>query len=438
MSVHFSVRFFCDEASKLGPGTTVTTGDIPDAFKKNPVNPVLLPLFVTSVPTPSGRRYFCDLANCFGWLASEFGFQAQVALLNWIIACAGLLLVFWFVDNYFQLHPPGSAAAAHRARLLVVLRELGVDIHKHTEGTRCPVLGWIADLAYVGPEGPLVLILPDDKQKAYSALFNQWASQSEISVADVLTAKGIGQFLSSAVKAGAAYVAPVIALLSRALLKQQRLRAAGQAASSEGVLVFINPPVAEFFRFWDTVLRRGTKVFPMVQSFGPRASASFRIWVDSSPQDGGGVGCLLYDPRARSLEGFRHVFTKAQRAACVSSGSPVVRNAPVAEAMGIHVAVSAWGRRCCRSRVLLGTDSETSMLAHRKAFSTSEGMRAPLRATRLLASRHHICLRVRSMCRRTPAIVITDLLGRGQFADAKLLALRVFGCHLHILVDVEI
>jgi hypothetical protein len=395
-----------------------------------------MPLFVLFVKSEKyGPAWFADLVNCFGWTGAELGYSSETALLYWIGWRAGFLQVKWYVDNYFMPHGPGEDGPAAAQAFNTLLRRLGLPIHKCTSGFQAPVLGFEADLAYPGPEGPQVLVLPLDKFTCYQRDFGVWGAMSSLSLEDIGKATGIAQFLSQVVPAGAAYCESMIAMRAQAVAKQKRLSGpkGGSFVAPGTVMIFVQPPAKEFFRFWVAFLSSWNRVAPIVQGFGPRGGAQRRLWVDSSPGTSGapaGVGGLFWHPGAKELLGCVHVFTAAEKALFSTGQAP---SAPVCEAMGLSIVLSVFAGRCARFRVLCETDSETTMKAHRRAFSAVSELRAPLRAARLTCARLFIILRVRSMLRSFAPIRICDMLCRGQVREAKALALRSFGIPLRLL-----
>jgi hypothetical protein len=435
LTVHFSVRFFGDMAAFMGAGTSLSTGDVRDAFKLNPNNPALLPLFTLFVESRKyGPAYFTDLVHCFGWVGAELSYQAQTALLAWIGSKSGLGDVKWYVDNYFFFHGPSDDGVARTRKLNVLLGSLGLPIHKCTAGFKGPVLGFEADLAYSGPEGPQVLILPLDKFECYRRDFAVWGAMSSISLEDIERALGVAGSLSQVIPASRAFSECMYTLKCQALLKQKRMskQLGGRGVPSNAVPMRMQPPAVEFFLFWNTVMASWNRVAPIVQGFGPRGGPQCRIWVDSSPGTSSappGVGGIFWQPGAKELLGFYHAFSPAEVALFNRGQAP---SAPVCEAMGLSLCLAFFAARCARLRLLVETDSESSMLAHHKAFSSVVELRIPLREARLTCAKFFICLRVRSMLRRFPPICICDLLGRGQVREAKSLAWTTFGLGLRV------
>jgi hypothetical protein len=282
------------------------------------------------------------------------------------------------------------------------------------------------------------LILPLEKYTFYCNRFTLWASMDSLSLEDVESALGISMYLSEVVQCGSAYCAVLVALKARGRAKWARVSKEKGSIPADKITMHIQPQVKEFFLFWVPFLNSWNRIAPMMQRFGPRGDAQIRVWVDSSPgttSNPPGVGGVLFDPCLKRLLGYHWLFPEDQKDLFIKvlSSGLKEKNAPVCEALGLAQVMLVFATYCYRKRLLVETDSETVMLAYRKAFSVCSGLRTPLRQTRLLCARSCICLRVRSMLRTFPPIRICDLLSRGQIADAKSLALQTFGVALHML-----
>ena len=424
ISNYFSPAAFCDLAVSFGAGVRVSTGDIPDAFKMSPNNPVLLPLFVTSVTTSArGREFFCDLCNVFGWVASESGFRCCGALVCWALAAAGVEDIHFYVDNYFHFHPRGSDMSSRVSLVHEFLAHLGVDIHKHTIGTKADVLGWECELAAEGSRSPMILICPMDKYNHYLKFISCCGSMSCISLADIVSAIGIMTFLSAGFRAGGPYVGALGKLKANGLLKQARV-----GGSQKNIMLKVTAEAKESFSFWSARLRGWDRVCPMLQGFGPQASFQVRGWVDSSPLLGCGVGGLLLCKT--KVIGFFHEFTAEERLLFKGVLAP---SSGACEMLGIATWLRIFRVSCEMCRTLLETDSEAAMLAYARAFSDTMSMKGALRLAREIVADAHISLRVRAMARNFGPMVVADLLSRGQVAKAEKQALAVFGCQLVML-----
>ena len=203
-----------------GPGVSVSHCDVPRAFKHNRTNPALLPISVSQLAGPGGKvEYFVELANTFGWSPSEWGWQAVLAVILWCLERRGVDGVHAYVDNFFRVNPPGCSVPQRSAELRAALDGLSVEQHEEGEGTLFPALGWEIDVACEDhPQGwRMVMTCPAIKRDHYHQLFESWLVEEGLTLKEVEQAEGIAQYLAQGFPAGAAYVAPLIALQIRAV-----------------------------------------------------------------------------------------------------------------------------------------------------------------------------------------------------------------------------
>jgi hypothetical protein len=448
--VAFSVPMFCDECISAGVGTTFSSGDIPAAFKMNPQNLDLLHLFVTSVTTEKEKReFFVDICHAFGWTAAEYVFQCQLAIVKWEFIRRHIKRIFWYVDNFWQLHPPSLlggltskevTTAAAVAATMDTLSYLGIDIHKATAGFQGPVLGWQADLDYRGAEGPMVLILPIIKYEFYLKVFLSAVGMATLSLHDVRQACGIAQHVSTGLPTLKCFVAPLYRMTCNGEAKQARVQTQlKNFVPDSKVFLHVQPEARDALSLILEALKGWNRVSPMVMRFGPRSVAEVQIWVDAARgrsamrapvKSPAGLGALImFNDRngARVVRGFWRLFTEDENA---TARGPVEVSAPVLEMIAIFTALDHWLPLLRRKRVLLGTDCEPAMKAFNKGWSLIPTMRTLVRRTHLLVAPQHICLRVYNLSRERPPIAICDLLSRGQEAKAKALCEKVFGTKL--------
>jgi hypothetical protein len=76
--VHFAPSMTRDMMAWLGSDGTISLKDVPKCFRTIKNNPALLHLFVYKLVTKAfGTEFWTDLANPFGWIASEWGGSAS-------------------------------------------------------------------------------------------------------------------------------------------------------------------------------------------------------------------------------------------------------------------------------------------------------------------------------------------------------------------------
>lgn len=427
MTAYFSPRILCDVLAHHGHGVTMAWRDVPKAFKRNPSAMELLFLHVSQLRTEDDAlEYYVELCNTFGWVPSEWGWQAVTALIAWWLERADIDNVFNYVDNYWQIQPPGTDAAAAEARFDSALSEMGLVMHEQGSGTRCPsAMGWELNLdLHDHPSGwKMVMICPLEKFTFYREQFQVWCKQERLSVDELATIAGTMMWLATGLPAGAAYVGPLVAARTRA-----------EHTEAVNPLVRVRPslvraPEREGLTFFARLLRDWDRIAPIVGQFGPTAGAECEGWVDAATTRGHGCGGIFWQKSARKLLALSHVWTEGERQLAMCDKR---ESTGVLEAIAIARWMTVFGARCSASRTLLRTDNEACMLAFQRAFSDSQPMLHALRTTRLIAGRYHIALRIVQV----KGVVfnrIADLLSHRCFAEARSLALEVFGAELVLL-----
>ena len=423
LSTHFSVTSFVNIARSLGRGCRVSQGDVKAAFRMNPVCPASMPLMVTYVETGEGPVFYGDRSHNFGHVRSEFGWQTQISLVEWLLRREGIPFIFLYVDNDWQFHPVGTDMEARIATTDAFLAGLGLDRHEKEQGFKGKVLGWLYDLDFRGPEGPMVLILPDLKHAFIRDELIRVASPRTISLKDAEWCAGVFAWLSDGVPGGAAYVSPFFATKAK-LECARRLRNVPKSQVS----VSKSPQLVECIEFWQRFLTSDVKVVPMVAGFGPFSPAGVRGWTDASGIKGAErVGGVFYNPSTKTLLGFTRPVSANDLSQATGVASVV---SACLEVMAIRVWLLMFGARCVRKSLLIEIDCEPAMLAMGKAFSPSPGMRNAVRAAYAICVRHFTRLRVRAIPRCVATIVMVDLLSRNDVQGAKCIARKVFGVEL--------
>jgi hypothetical protein len=441
LSTYFSFGMLADTLAEIGHGVSLSWADVPKAFKRNPTNPELFFLAVTQLASPEATEYFVELANTFGWTVSEWGWQAELALILWWLEKRQVDHTYAFVDNFFQVHSPGTTVlrrAARTATLQANFAEMGIELHEEGSGTFVEkALGWTLDLDRKRhPRGwRMIMICPECKFHAYRVKFEAWMTAPMMSLRDLASAAGIVQFLSAAFPTGAAYVAPLISLRDRE--ENSNVVAGEQARPGKRVmqrLVKVTQQVREAIRFFHAVLITWDRTAPLLCRFGPTAGAQIHGWVDAATLKTDGCGGIFFDPVKRVLQGFFRPWTEDERAYAASHDGAKRVSTGVLESAALMQWLAIFQTQCQLKRVLLRTDSSATMQAFNKAFSSKPAMLRWLRAARLLVGRNHFILRVRHVG-GSVFNVIADLLSHGRSAEACRVALELFGLRL-VLVPV--
>ena len=448
---HLQAFMIRDLMAWLGRGATVSILDIPKCFRTNKTNPSLYHLFVYRVVTSEfGEEFWTDMANPFGWIASEWGWACCLAIIEWIMHKAGVRRQCVFVDNFFNFHlpppgfrdphrPPNIAAPPARspvdrapleeaARVDDIIDSLGLGSHEQLYAvTTFPGMGWIWHWEHPG-EWSMAMECPHDKYASYMAAFRAWAVATHIAVTELEQAVGIMNWLRAGFPIGAASMSAISNLATKgvALCKSHDLSRAHK-------MMKVSEEAHDVFSFWTDRLARWDRVCPIVMGFGPCSLPDVRGWVDACswnpgmpPGERGGCGGVLFDPIAGTLLGFVHEWTDDER----SDAERVERESvPFYEALGIAWWMRLYAARCRAKRLLLASDSATATQAFKRGFSGEGGMNRVVRAVRMTLAEDFITWRLR-------AIVgdrfnrVADLLSHGLVDEACSLATEEFGARL--------
>ena len=468
ITCHHSPFRLCDEvvymytmAVRMMLTLFVAEGDIPAAFKMNPIPEELLPIFATRLWLGGRWKYFCDQASVFGYVNAESGFQAALALLIWICR---KFRVRWYVDNYwyFALGEDIQKFEKEYAVFKELLSSVGVDVHQENPGRQTfKGLGWIYHLAHKGPDGPLMLECEADKKESYRVFLLTCQNKDKLDLVRVRKAVGIMQYISYGFRVGRAHIAPLIAL--RTTLEGMLARRGGSPAKLFGK---VDARVHEAVNFFVSMFEGWDGLCPILMGFGPCAPIEARGWHDASTTHGR-VGGLLLIESTQQLIGFSRKFSdkdkrslrererqsKALRIGKMSHREREERaeasrkrkregagdddetapSSPAHELIGQRIWLQMCGGRCARLRLLLEGDCRPAVQAFKKAFSSKSDMMAPLRASRILTARHNLCLRVCHVRREWGPLQIADLLSRNEVEKARCLAKDIFGLDLSFI-----
>ena len=425
LTAHLSVRLLCDRIALCGHGASVTYADVPKAFKLNPSNPDLLALNVTQLAGPDGDvEYFVERCNTFGWMPSEWGWQAELAIILWCLAKRGVADVAAYVDNFYCVHPPGSDVARRSAAFFQHMQELGVPLHEDGVGFRFKALGWELDLDCVDhPRGwRMVMVCPGEKRAYYRDHFAGWVASSHMTVQQLESAVGMAQYMSEGFPEGAAHVAPLLELLRKADAWETR---SGKRCAP----IRVTDRARESLVYFVDVLLTWDGTCPITAGFGPTAPAERHGWVDAATTESHGCGGVYWDEGACELLGFSRPWTAEERALAQCE---LRESTGVLEAFAVLAWLKLFGPRCELRRTLLRTDNEAVMLAVAKAFSDSDALLTALRDIRTAIGQHHMRLRVRQVNGKA-FNEIADHLSHQRIEEAVCLARQIFGVELRVL-----
>jgi hypothetical protein len=427
LTVFLSVTMVMDQIAARGPGVRVTIRDIPAAFKMNS-NPIwLLFLHVSTITTQEhGTEFFIELANEFGNLVSEYGWQAILAMILHVLPKLCIRDIDYFVDNCFEYHPPSSTAdtaAAEAAETDSFFDSLGIKRHQQESATMTFYgLGWDFDLHPNHPEWDMVIRCPTKKHVYYAKVIPEWAAATTLNLNQLDKACGSMTWLASGFKAGTPYIAPLYAMRAQALSVHSK-----SSRPRSMISIKVTPNAREALSFWASVFTRWDGICPIMASFGPNTGPQRHGMVDASGTACGGFMRHANGTNETVMRAFYHEFTKDEIAAATTESGAI--SSGFLELLGIYWWLRYFGAQCRGFRLLLETDSEAAAQAMLNAYSDTARMRPALRDTRTIAAHHFIDMRIRQVdgvCFN----MVSDSISRGQFSKAKAIARTMFGAPL--------
>ena len=375
---------------QAGPGARIAWWDVPSAFKNIPNNRELLHLFVTQLQTDEGMKYFVELSNCFGWVPSEWSWQAVISLIMHCLEKTGIGGLQYYVDNIFCIVPSNSKLGldATVRKVEAELADNNVPLHESGKGTYCDAaLGWELDLDVKGhPRGwTATIICQELKLKYYRQQVRRWSNATTMKAKDVQILAGIMQYVATVMLVGRAFVPHVLALIKRCKFGGSGPRRFRPTYP----VIKLTEPVRDALRFYDSILRSWDGVAPMVQGFGPTAHDECIGFVDASTDDG--CGGWIWIPATKTLRGFVHLWSADEKA---DAFVDAFWSSTVYESGGITMWIEQYACLCEAKRTHLRTDNRPAYDSFQRAFSDTPKVREALFKARLTAGRHFMCLRV--------------------------------------------
>lgn len=420
------LSFFCgpghirDRVAACGRGCLAWTADIPACFRRQAVLAKNMHLLVYFLRTDEfGDEYFCDLATPFGWVPSEYGWQAILAVLMWHFRQLGHGDMLAYVDNFFKIVPRCEVAEfeAVCANLERAFEEGGIALHERMIGTTFKGLGWVWDLV------AWVMICPEKKFASIFSLVCEWAGRVVMSLLELQSCVGLLQWLSAGFPSGKADVAFLIHLRTRGE-RQQR----NQGRSPQHIEVKVSKQAGESLRFWAAFLKSWDRRCPIFEGFSPHATWQALGRADACTDWGCGGVLLCPDGRGGlMMRAFLHKWTAAERERAFVTER---ESTGILEMEGALRWLSLFASELTGLRVQLELDNASAVLALDSCYSQNSKMMGIVRKFRETMCSHHICLRTRFILSEINAIA--DALSHGRLEEARWFARRDFGLELEI------
>ena len=449
--VHFAPAMTRDMMVWMGPDGTVSLKDVPKCFRAVKNSPRLLHLFVYKLVTAAfGVEFWTDLANPFGWVASEWGWQCCLAIIEWVLYKRGVFFQKAFVDNFHIFHlpvsdprpvspimsqcPRRSPSQPYPIGEVTIVDEVfdSLGIRRHEEELvvrKFSSLGWDWNWRSTG-EFAMIMSCREDKYAFYLARFRVWAAATSMSVQDLASAVGIMVWLCAGFAILAANVAPI------SKLKSEGMRVCKHnSIPPKAKMMQTTVEIRQGFEFVVRLFEGWDRTCPVVMGFGPCSSAHVRGWVDActgkrappvGPAPFRGCGGLCLDVEAGTLRGFVHEWSVSELQRSLRGER---ESSAFLEALGVLWWLQTF-RFCRRARrVLLAVDSDPTMLALKRAFSDCGLLNGVVREIRTAVAVDFTVLRVRSILGAVFNI-IADHLSHDRVEEAVQLAWRQFGLRM--------
>lgn len=412
---HIGAGFLRDRIAECGRGALINAWDVPSCFKRQPIAPELLHLFVYRVVTEKfGTEFFADLTNPFGWAPAEWAWQCILAVLMWRFRLAGFHLLLEYVDNFFDVMPVGTDMAPRAVEIEGLFSEVGCPLHEKQKGTSFKGLGWLFHTT------TMVMECPELKYRLFADLLRGWASSDQLSLFDIRRAVGFMLCLSAGFEIGRASAAYLI----HARTRGDAVFATGGCSPAD-VIVKLRAAEMAALQFWAAHIPRWNRLCPIVAGFSPVCRYDFLARTDASTEWGGG-GWFLPARVATSVRAFQVQWSQRVR------GQAFVRHresTAYLEALAVVELLQAFGAEMAGSRVQLELDNASVVSAIEQLYTPTVALLRIVVQVANLCCRHHITLRVRWVL----GVVfnrIADSLSHNQVAQARELCQEEFGIPL--------
>jgi hypothetical protein len=399
-------------------------GDIPCCFRHQRNRSDLLPLFVYHLSTVEfGKEFWVDLANPFGWRASEWGWQAVLAVINWELWSRGFTDVLTYVDNFFLVSPEGGMSIARECELIRVLGLVGISLHEiQDDGGAFNGLGW----DWVRSQaGCWFMVCPADKKVIMCGYLSSWAdvNVSSLSLTDCRKAVGLLEWISDGFPVGKPDVSPLVGMRTAG----EAMLARRPSLSPVAVMVPFTPHAKEAVSFWALMFGRWDGRCQVIENFGPHVSWQCLAQVDASTD--WGCGGFVLSPAG--LVGFAHEWTADERSLAFVN---VRESTGLLELMAAEWLFVLLGQRCEGFRLELDMDNRESARSLQSGFSPKPLLLSPIRNIWKFCVDSRVVLRVRHVL-GVPFNQIADALSHNRTDQALCLAKERFGVEMVLSAD---
>ena len=371
-----------------GPGVVAWTADVPSCFRLNRLHPAILSLFVYLVHTAEhGSEWFVDLANPFGWTPAEWGWQCVLALILWAFRCEGMIDMFAFVDNFFNIVHPAAIDTSTTAlfdRIASIFKSLSVPLHEEMVGTRFKGLGWMWELDV--PSGLPEMVCAQDKYDHLCRQLTVWHNCPTLTFVEVESIIGFLVWISAGFPIGR----PHIAYLRECLVRHRRRRAHTPADSvnERDQMVTLRREAREAIAFWHRFFPHWDMRCSVFLDFGPMAGPEVLWRYDASTDWGCGAFMWVIDSTEAVF--IAHKWTTAESKQAIVHKR---ESTGVMEGMAAARCARAFARTSAGKRVLMEGDNQALTTGIARCYSPTRLMMVSIHSVCDYAARHRVCVR---------------------------------------------
>ena len=401
-----------DRVARAGRGAWLAGCDVPKAFRRQPAPTSWLPFLVYVVR----ELIYVDLCHPFGLRASEYSWQAILAVLMWRLhhtldPSRDGPPPLAMVDNFYVVHRSESGARAVLGKIQAMCSSVGLPLHEVHVGRSMTSLGWLFDTS------AMTMSVTPAKLAIIKSLLTDWKDRAErggdFSVRELRKVCGLLLFLADGCEPSRPYLAALIAERNR-------------CESSSGHSVVLRPAAVASVAATHALFVNWRGSAPVVESFSPRSFAQVLGYVDASKLHGCGGIMLDVAPATYLPTGQVFGFAKSwSQREFIEAKQLDDASTALLELWGIERWLTCFGRACAGKRLVLLCDNEAAIVGVTKAYSSAEHLASVILRIRVLLAQFNIVARLRFL--PTQCNLVADALSHLRLSEATSICNEWFG-----------
>ena len=404
--------------AECGAGALVNAWDVPACFKRILLHPEIAHMFVYRVLSVQyGEEYFADRTNPFGYTPSEWEWQCVLAVLMWKFRRSGFGDFLDYVDNFFDIMPPGTEMVERGKRIEAIFAEAGCPLHEPQHGTVFTGLGWEFDTER------MVMVCPEKKVQRFRDLLSRWADGTALTLTELKQAAGLMLCLSAGFPIGRASVAYVTVVHNRT---RGDVQCAAQDGNPKTFIVPLSKESTAALQFWSNGMCGWDRTCPKVADFSPQAGAEVLGASDAATDAKAGGGGWLLPVHTTSAVGYMRAWTQSERD---RAKVDVRESTTVLEAEALYELLHRGKELIRGKRVEIHLDNAAVVWAVQGLYSARPVVMGVIERIAKLCCRWHVVLRVRHVVGKL-FNTIADCLSHMDAVQAKVICRDVLGVNL--------